>query len=561
VRKFLRLAALAVAVVLAAAFTYLIVTLPPRAVAIAALPPGTAYGAYHIHSSRSDGSGTVDEIAAAAKRAGLSFIILTDHGDGTRAPDAPAYRHGVLCIDAIEISTVGGHVVALNVDRATEYPLGGETRDVIEDIHRLGGRAVAAHPDSPRAELRWRAMAGNLDGIEWLNVDSEWRDESPGRLLASFGRLLMRPSESIAALFARPSRTLARWDAAARMRPVTGLAAVDAHARVDWSGDAEPRGDRGLAFPGYETVFRSIAQAILLDRPLTGQPADDARQILGAIGEGRTYSVVRAFADPGALEFTADRAGQISTIGSTLDHGPVTFRAAAPSAPGATLTLLKDGRPVATGQGSLTSAVVEPGVYRIEAAYPGFEFPWMVSNPIRVGLGGRPSPAPIPVPEAPARHLAVGPDAPWTVEQDRSSTGTIQKMPDGIQFTFTLGAGPLASQYAALVTSASGDAALERIRFTARAERPMRLSVQIRTPGGPDGRRWRRSVYIDQTPRLIDLSLSELEPVGPATSLRPVVARVQSVLLVVDTVNTAPGSSGSFRISGVVFGLGDPQRP
>jgi hypothetical protein len=68
-------------------------------------------------------------------------------------------------------------------------------------------------------------------------------------------------------------------------------------------------------------------------------------------------------------------------------------------------------------------------------------------------------------------------------------------------------------------------------------------------------------VYIDQTPRLIDLSLSELEPVGPATSLRPVVARVQSVLLVVDTVNTAPGSSGSFRISGVVFGLGDPQRP
>ena len=40
-------------------------------------------GAYHVHSSRSDGTGTVDEIAAAAARAGLQFVIITDHGNGT----------------------------------------------------------------------------------------------------------------------------------------------------------------------------------------------------------------------------------------------------------------------------------------------------------------------------------------------------------------------------------------------------------------------------------------------------------------------------------------------
>jgi hypothetical protein len=89
----------------------------------------------------------------------------------------------------------------------------------------------------------------------------------------------------------------------------------------------------------------------------------------------------------------------------------------------------------------------------------------------------------------------------------------------------------------------------------------MRLSVQIRTPGGTEGRRWRRSIYLDQTPRVIDLALSELEPVGSGTALRPVVARVQSVLLVVDTVNAAPGASGSVRISRLLLGLGDPQRP
>jgi hypothetical protein len=152
-------------------------------------------------------------------------------------------------------------------------------------------------------------------------------------------------------------------------------------------------------------------------------------------------------------------------------------------------------------------------------------------------------------------------DAPWSVEQDRSSTGAIQKDADALRFTYKLGPGALASQYAALVTTAAGDRPLERIRFTGRADRPMRLSVQIRTPGGSDGRRWRRSVYLDQTPRTIDLALSELEPVGQATALRPIVARVQSVLFVVDTVNTAPSAAGTVWLSGVLLGLGDPQRP
>lgn len=546
---------------LATGLGYILLTLPPRAVTLSALPVSVAYGAYHVHSSRSDGSGTVDEIAAAASRAGLKFVILTDHGDATRAPDPPAYRHGVLCVDAVEISSAGGHVVALNLNHASAYPLGGETRDVMEDIHRMGGWAVAAHPDSRREELRWRSMAGGIDGIEWLNADSEWRDERPVRLVASVARFAVRPAESIAALFARPARTLARWDAAARMRPVFGLAAVDAHARIDWSGGSEPRPGRGWAFPGYETIFRSIAQAVVLDQPLSGRPDDDARAIVSAIGAGRTYSAVRAIADPAALEFSAERDGRHYPMGASLDHGPVTFRAATPAAAAATLTLVKDGRPLATGKGSVTSATSEPGVYRVEVAYPGSSFPWIVSNPIRLGLGGRPAPMRESPPAPPARHVAAGADAPWTVEQDRSSTGTIQKDGEALRFTFTLAPGELASQYAALVTTAAADRPLERIRFTARAERPMRLSVQIRTPGGPDGRRWRRSVYLDQTPRVIDLALSELEPVGTSTALRPIVARVQSVLFVIDTINTAPGTTGTVWFSGVLLGLGDPQKP
>src|SRR4030095_2243600 len=112
----------------AAVIFFLLATLPPqpRQTNVTVSPElmrRTVSGAYHIHSTRSDGAHDKDAIAAAASRAGLAFIILTDHGDGMRTPDPPAYLHGVLCLDAVEISTTGGHYGALALGPATE-PLG-----------------------------------------------------------------------------------------------------------------------------------------------------------------------------------------------------------------------------------------------------------------------------------------------------------------------------------------------------------------------------------------------------------------------------------------------------
>src|SRR6478609_11843909 len=138
--------ALVTAALVVAVIFFLLVTLPPRPVRLAAQADPdktrrTIAGAYHIHSNRSDGAADKDAIAAAAEHAGLKFIILTDHGDGTRTPDPPAYLHGVLCVDAVEISTNGGHYVALDM-RPSPYPLGGEPAAVVEDVNRLGGFGV-----------------------------------------------------------------------------------------------------------------------------------------------------------------------------------------------------------------------------------------------------------------------------------------------------------------------------------------------------------------------------------------------------------------------------------
>ncbi len=148
-----RWSGLAVAV---AIVTIVWLLLPPAAERLAPPPdPLIARGAIHVHTVRSDGAGTPERVAGAAHRAGLDFVVLTDHGDATRAPDPPRYVDGVLLIDAVEISTTDGHLIALGLPQAP-YRLAGEARDVLEDVHRLGGFGIAAHPDSPKAELQWR---------------------------------------------------------------------------------------------------------------------------------------------------------------------------------------------------------------------------------------------------------------------------------------------------------------------------------------------------------------------------------------------------------------------
>src|SRR5271155_2064592 len=127
---------LSTAALVAAVAVLFVLALPPRRLALPAFADGTVPGLIHIHSNRSDGLGSPEEIAAAAARAGLTFIVFTDHGDATRVPDPPAYRSNVLCLDGVEISPTQGHYVAIDMP-VSPYPLAGEARDVVDDVRRL----------------------------------------------------------------------------------------------------------------------------------------------------------------------------------------------------------------------------------------------------------------------------------------------------------------------------------------------------------------------------------------------------------------------------------------
>jgi hypothetical protein len=560
-----RLALLGAALV--AGFAAVTMMLLPAATAPPAVPGfdlawPTARGAYHVHSQRSDGTGTLDEIAAAAARAGLEFVIVTDHGDGTRPPEPPAYRFGVLCLDGVEISTAHGHYVALGLPRAP-YPLAGHPRDVIDDVRRLGGFGIAAHPGSPKPELQWRDWDGAFDGLEWLNADSEWRDEFWGSLGAVLLTYPWRPVETLVGVLDRPEPVLRQWDRVIAKRRVPALAAADAHARLGFRQGADPYDDRVLArVPGYEVSFRAFSNHVILDRPLTGDAATDAGLILSGLRQGRVFTSIDGLAGFTAFEARASSGSAIARPGEYLDlQGTVAIDAAIAAPAGTTLVVVRDGeRLYETDDGALRLDVdMVPGAYRIEAelpaAFTGTSIPWILSNPIYVGLRepharARPIQAASPVTSRTAIRTMAG-----EAEASDGSASALRAtaLADGtpaVAWQFTIAGGPRGAQYAAMQFPLEGGlGGDDRLQLRAQSDAPRRLWAQLRAPGSGDGERWGASFYLDDALTAVELRFADFRPLDPVSSERPPLDQVDSLLLVIDTVNTVPGTSGRIAIT------------
>ena len=544
----------------------LVWSLPPSSRTLtvpAALPPAVR-GAMHIHTRRSDGSGTPDQVAAAAARAGLTFAILTDHDDAASEPTRPYYRGDVLIIEASEISTDQGHVLALGLPRAP-YPLGGEARDVIADIARLGGVSIAAHPASEKPELRWTAWTEPFDGIEWLNGDSEWRDEPVSRLAGIIFTYPFRKAETLARLLDRPDPILRQWDQLTTRRRVVAVAGADAHARIGvLTGEPDDR-SFGLHLPSYEAGFRAFSVA-LSPLTLSGDAGTDAKAVIDAIRDGHVYSSIDALATPAAMAFTANAGRTRASSGDVVPAGAreieLTVESNAPE--DARVVLLKNGEEQASVAGGRLQQMVtgERAVYRAEIHLPGAPgqpaVPWMMSNPIYVGVGRGERPPARPDATKFAPLYENGRPADWMVATSPRSQGVLDVVPaaGGTQLSMRFGLGGTMSEspYAALVAPAgSGLSNYDRLTFTARADHPMRLSVQLRVPTSGDGERWHRSVYLDETGRQITVFFDDMTPRGPTSQPRPNLPLVHAVMFVVDTVNTRPGAAGQIWIDDVRY--------
>lgn len=551
------------AALVAAVAVFTVVSLPPRRLALdVPFDDGTIPGIIHVHTSRSDGRSTPEEVASAAKRAGLRFVVFTDHGDAMRTPDLPAYRSGVLCLDAVEISTTGGHYISLDMP-AAPYPLAGDPRGVVEDVKRLGGFGIVAHPNSPKPDLGWRDWNAPFDAIEWLNPDTSWRlrVHEPGwrsrmTIVETLAGYPWRAAESIARALTDTGLGVDRWRSFAHKRRVVLLSGADAHARLDLTAPAPGRRVLSVPFPSYESSFRAMSIHLKIDRPLTGDAPHDATTIVEALRRGHAYTAIDGVASPPAFTFTATNGRTAAGEGDLLEgEAPATLHVRS-NAPSSFLTILwRDDERVETvrDQVEIDRPQAEPGIYRV-AIVSGADrgsMPWIISNPIYVGVKFPPAGEPAAV-VSESKPLFEDTSKWWRTEADPSSLAALDVAQavggSELRMRFGLSGGAAAGQYASLaVELPNGAAPYDRVAFTARAERPMRVTVQLQPLGRAEG--WQRSIYVDEMKRAYTIRFDEAAPMGSTRTPHPDPARIHDILLVVETTNTKPGAAGRLWIS------------
>jgi hypothetical protein len=540
-----------------------------RPLAVTEAPPDDGYvrvpGVLHVHTTHSDGGGTTAEVIAAARAAGLEFIAITDHNTLDAKP-AEGYESRLLVLVGTEVSTDAGHVLGLGIPDPA-YRFSGDVRDALTDVHDAGGIAFAAHPVSTRADFQWTAwdQPGSW-GIELLNGDSQWRAAGWPRLLRTAALYGINPRYALLTSLTPPHETLSRWDALLRERAAAGIAGADAHSRVPI------RKDTAVRFPSYEALFALARNYVVLDAPLQGHFERDSAAVLTALARGRSYVGVDALAPAGGFSFVAEAQGRRWTMGDTVPAGPgITLRVGGALPEGAVMSLRRDGQLLAAGTTSLVRENVEPGIYRVEATVPGWDLPWVLSNPIyildeaaaarraeRAAWLGEPA-----VPAATVVLDAFEGTTAWTAGSDPTSLVDPSILdPTGgedghgaMRLAFRLSAASPAQPhtFCALVDWTHRDlTGRQGLLFKVRGDGVYRIWVQVRDENAASAddktEWWFASVKTTTDWRPVAVPFSRLRSINPRTDGRLDLDKVRALVFVIDRGALKPDTQGAVWI-------------
>lgn len=342
-------------------------------------------GNVHMHTILSDGTLAHDELARVAARAGLDFIIVTDHN--LYQPGLDGWRGDTLLLVGEEVhdpqrERQSSHLLCFDI---TDDVSGcaGHPQDVVDAVAAQGGFTFLAHPFErdvaeflPEPNISWRDWeVDGYAGIELWNVMSEFKSLLKNRAYA----LLYAYVPALAVSGPYPE-TLKKWDELLRSRPVSVLGGSDAHGTVYRLGP--------LARPvlSYDYLFRAVNTHLLSQEPLRGDVTHDRDVVYRTLRAGHGYLGYEQPADIAGFAFWAESGAAEATMGEVLQlKDRVTLRATLPAP--ARLRLLRDGEVLAEARGNrLTWVGRRPGVFRLEAyqRYAGRWRTWILSNPIYV---------------------------------------------------------------------------------------------------------------------------------------------------------------------------------
>jgi hypothetical protein len=321
----------------------------------------------HVHSTHSDGSGSVEQIARAARRAGIDVVLLTDHDtlEAKRRGEERWYDD-VLVLVGEEVSpTDRDHFLAFGIDEEIDRHLSGP--QICAAVDAAGGFGFAAHPFSRGSERFKRPGIpfGELDCLDGVELWSFLNDTGERvRGFRDLARMILTPQRAIGG---PPEANLRAWDRLCQTRRVVAIGGLDAH-----QFGLRIAGHVPLRLMGYKRSFEQLHTRVLVEEPMTGELDHDRALVYAALRAGRCYIANDQVADARGFQLT--HMGEEVEAGSTL-----VVKTPQP----AHIRMLRNGEIAAEEHASELSHSIElHGVYRVEATLRGR--PWIFSNPVYV---------------------------------------------------------------------------------------------------------------------------------------------------------------------------------
>lgn len=333
-------------------------------------------GGLHLHTTYSDGTGTVRQIAGDAKKAGLDWIIITDHNSlDALHNNEEGWYDGVAVIIGEEITPdPGDHYLAFGLKKnipAFENPL-----DNIKAVKDQGGIGFIAHPDeslerkNPYRPLRWSDWnIKGFDGIEIWNYTSDWIDNYNKNLnfinLFIKHRLLKGPTENV----------LKWWDGLNNENGeiVPAIGGLDTHAfKV------------GILtiFPYYDS-FKTVTNYLVLRNELSSDFLTAKKQVLNALKCGNNFIVNRVWNKlTDDFDFSVITKNTEYFAGEKLNYKDAE-RLVIKIPQKAKIKLIHNGNKILEKDDKkIILDELKPGKYRFEAFFKNC--PWVFSNPITI---------------------------------------------------------------------------------------------------------------------------------------------------------------------------------
>jgi hypothetical protein len=539
-------------------------------------PPFRASGVVHVHTNLSDGRGQPADVLAAARRAGLDFIVITDHNRADAgAFDAPAAEPGgPVVIVGSEVSTEVGHVLAIGI-RPPAFRFSGTLREVLDDIRYLGGCAFMAHPTSPRAETSFtRENEPGSWGLEIVNGDSAAREAPPLALALAAWRYPVNPSQALARTLGSFDSERALWDRLLTRRFTPAIGGADAHGRIPVTRTAS------LPVPSYESIFGLVHTVVNLTEQLPENRALARRRIVQALCAGESSIAIPTLADPRSFYLVVRKAdGTLVSSGATVRFEPgLTILAGGAMPEGATIRLLESGR-ILEEKEQISFVVNQPGVYRVEARVKGRDTPWILSNAVSILTPETErertrSAEPVRIPYVEGATVIDRFEGPTTFGPEHDKGSAIEEpildtaggrgRGAAARLSFRLNANPVPPVWCALVDRTKRDlSAGQGVSFWMRADGEYRVWFQIRdeNPRSADEgtEAWFASVRTSPAWTLYNIPFASLRSINRTTDGSFDPTKVTHLVFVIDHGAMVYGSVGKVWVDDLAL-YKDPAR-